>query len=88
MPLSLTATRHGRCFAGGAGCVKLNRGLWVIVSREAAVPAKKYVMWVAVAFAAFYVIKQPDGAGQSVADAASGLASAAGSVTTFIEALG
>lgn len=55
--------------------------------REAPVPAKKYMTWVAVAFVAFYVIKQPDGAAQSVETAANGLASAAGSLTAFVNAL-
>jgi hypothetical protein len=55
--------------------------------REAAVPAKKYMTWAAVAFVAFYVIKQPDGAAQSVESAASGIASAAGSLATFVNAL-
>ncbi|WP_165966698.1 hypothetical protein [Actinomadura sp. 7K507] len=50
-------------------------------------PAKKYMTWVAVAFVAFYVINQPDGAAQSVESAASGIASAAGSVATFVNAL-
>ncbi|MCP9952270.1 MULTISPECIES: hypothetical protein [Actinomadura] len=50
-------------------------------------PAKKYMTWAAVAFVAFYVIKQPDGAAQSVENAANGLASAAGSLATFVNAL-
>ncbi|WP_199487295.1 hypothetical protein [Actinomadura spongiicola] len=50
-------------------------------------PAKKYMTWVAVAFVAFYVIRQPDGAAQSVENAANGLASAAGSLATFVNAL-
>ena len=55
--------------------------------REAPVPAKKYMTWVAVAFVAFYVINQPDGAAQSVENVAGGLASAAGSLATFVNAL-
>jgi hypothetical protein len=51
------------------------------------VPAKKYMTWAAVAFVAFYVIKQPDGAAQSVESAANGIASAAGSLATFVNAL-
>lgn len=50
-------------------------------------PAKKYLTWAALAFVAFYVIKQPDGAAQSVENAANGLASAAGSLATFVETL-
>lgn len=50
-------------------------------------PAKKYITWVAAAFVAFYVFKQPDGAARSVENAANGLASAAGSVATFVNAL-
>lgn len=55
--------------------------------REAPVPAKKYLTWVATAFVAFYVIKQPDGAAQSLENAANGLASAAGSLATFVTAI-
>ncbi|WP_344902664.1 hypothetical protein [Actinomadura meridiana] len=51
-------------------------------------PAKKYMTWVAAAFVAFYVIQQPDGAAQSVENAANGLASAAGSLATFVNAIG
>ncbi|WUH99433.1 hypothetical protein OHR68_39060 [Spirillospora sp. NBC_00431] len=50
-------------------------------------PAKKYLTWVATAFVAFYVIKQPDGAAQSLENAANGLASAAGSLATFVTAI-
>ncbi|MEV4673236.1 MULTISPECIES: hypothetical protein [Actinomadura] len=50
-------------------------------------PAKKYMTWAAVAFVAFYVIQQPDGAAQTVETAANGLASAAGSLATFVNAL-
>ncbi|WP_169744383.1 hypothetical protein [Spirillospora albida] len=50
-------------------------------------PAKKYLTWAALAFVAFYVIQQPDGAARSVENAASGLASAAGSLATFVETL-
>ncbi|GAA2618954.1 MULTISPECIES: hypothetical protein [Actinomadura] len=51
-------------------------------------PAKKYVTWVAVAFVAFYVFKQPEGAAQSVNNAANGLANAADSLAAFVSALG
>jgi hypothetical protein len=57
------------------------------VVREALLPAKKYVAWVAAAFVAFYIFKQPDGAAQSVHHAANGLASAADSLTTFVNAV-
>lgn len=50
-------------------------------------PAKKYITWVAVAFVAFYVISQPDGAARSVENAANGLASAADSLATFVNAI-
>ncbi|MEU5988220.1 hypothetical protein ABZ806_04510 [Spirillospora sp. NPDC047418] len=50
-------------------------------------PAKKYITWAAVAFVAFYVINQPDGAAQSVENAANGIASAADSLATFVNAL-
>lgn len=50
-------------------------------------PAKKYITWVAAAFVAFYVIRQPDGAARSVQSAANGLASAADSLATFVNAL-
>jgi hypothetical protein len=55
--------------------------------REAALPAKKYFTWAAVAFVAFYVIRQPDGAARSVQNAAVGIASAAGSFATFVTEL-
>ncbi|GGU95694.1 hypothetical protein ACFHW2_15365 [Actinomadura sp. LOL_016] len=51
-------------------------------------PAKKYLTWAAVAFVAFYVVTQPDGAARSVESAAGGLADAAGSVITFMNAVG
>ncbi|MQY05381.1 hypothetical protein [Actinomadura macrotermitis] len=51
-------------------------------------PAKKYLTWAAAAFVAFYMINQPEGAAKSVNSAANGLASAAGSLTTFLGALG
>ncbi|WP_433330791.1 hypothetical protein [Spirillospora sp. CA-294931] len=51
-------------------------------------PAKKYATWVAVAFVAFYVFQQPEGAAKSVHNVADGLASAAGSVATFVNAIG
>lgn len=50
-------------------------------------PAKKYMTWAAAAFVAFYVINQPDGAVRSVESAANGIASAAGSLATFVNAL-
>jgi hypothetical protein len=58
-----------------------------IVLREAILPAKKYLTWAAAAFVAFYVFTQPDGAARSVQTAADGIASVAGSVTTFVNAL-
>lgn len=76
------------CFAGVGGCARLTWGLWVIALREAVVPAKKYLTWAAAAFVAFYMINQPEGAAKSVNSAANGLASAAGSLTTFLGALG
>ncbi|MGK5554707.1 hypothetical protein ACSNOI_24130 [Actinomadura kijaniata] len=51
-------------------------------------PAKKYLTWAAVAFVAFYVFNQPQGAARSVQTAADGLASAADSLTTFVTSLG
>ncbi|MDL4773408.1 MULTISPECIES: hypothetical protein [Thermomonosporaceae] len=50
-------------------------------------PAKKYFTWAAVAFVAFYVFSQPEGAAKSVYTAADGLASAAGSLATFVNAI-
>jgi hypothetical protein len=50
-------------------------------------PAKKYLTWAAVAFVAFYVFTQPNGAARSVQGAADGLASVAGSLATFVNAL-
>ncbi|WP_169528856.1 MULTISPECIES: hypothetical protein [Actinomadura] len=51
-------------------------------------PAKKYLTLAAAAFVAFYVVTQPDGATRSVETVAGGLAGAAGSVITFINAVG
>jgi len=51
------------------------------------VPAKKYMTWAAVAFVAFYVVTRPEGAARSVETAASGIASAADSLATFVNAL-
>ncbi|MBX6769532.1 MAG: hypothetical protein IRY90_20690 [Actinomadura rubrobrunea] len=50
-------------------------------------PAKKIVTWAAVAFVAFYVIREPGGAARSVNTAASGLASVADSLATFVTEL-
>ncbi|GAA4102899.1 MULTISPECIES: hypothetical protein [Actinomadura] len=50
-------------------------------------PAKKYVTWAAMAFVAFYVIREPGGAAQSVNHAASGIASVADSLATFVTEL-
>ena len=50
-------------------------------------PAKKFITWVAVAFVAFYVLTQPDGAARSVHTVSNGLASAADSVATFVNAI-
>ncbi|QXJ27046.1 hypothetical protein AGRA3207_004185 [Actinomadura graeca] len=50
-------------------------------------PAKKYMTWAAAAFVAFYVIREPDRPARSVGRAAGGLASAAGSLSTFVNAL-
>lgn len=49
--------------------------------------AKKYLTWAAVAFVAFYVITQPDGATESVEHAAMGISSAADSLATFVNSL-
>lgn len=70
-----------------AAGVKLAWGLWVTVLREAVVPAKKYATWAAAAFVAFYLLKSPEGAAVSVHNAAGGLASAAGSLARFVDAL-
>ncbi|GLZ16398.1 hypothetical protein Acsp04_66330 [Actinomadura sp. NBRC 104425] len=50
-------------------------------------PAKKYVTWAAMAFVAFYVIREPGGAAQSVNQAAIGIASVADSLATFVTEL-
>ena len=50
-------------------------------------PAKKHLTWAAVAFVAFYVVKQPDAAARSLNDVAGGLASVAGSLATFVTTL-
>lgn len=49
--------------------------------------AKKYMTWAAVAFVAFYLLKTPEGAAQTVNNAAGGLASAADSLARFVNAL-
>lgn len=50
-------------------------------------PMKKYLTWAAVAFVIFYLLKQPTGAANVVHNAASGLASAANSLATFVNSL-
>lgn len=50
-------------------------------------PAKKYVTWAAAAFVAFYLMRSPEGAADTVHNAAGGLASAADSLARFVNAL-
>jgi hypothetical protein len=50
-------------------------------------PAKKYIPWIAAALAAFYLIKSPEAAANSVESAAGGLAKAADSLATFVNTL-
>ncbi|SNR39268.1 hypothetical protein [Actinomadura mexicana] len=50
-------------------------------------PAKKYITWAAMAFVAFYIITQPDGAAKSVDNAATGISTAADSLATFVNSL-
>ena len=49
--------------------------------------AKKYAIYVGVAFAVFYLLRSPEGAAQVVHSAAGGLASAADSLARFMTAL-
>jgi len=48
---------------------------------------KKVLIWLAIAFAAFYLFTQPTGAANAVRGAASGVASAFGAVITFATSL-
>lgn len=48
---------------------------------------KKYLTWAAVAFVVFYLINSPEGAASFVRGAAGGLASAADSLSRFVNAL-
>lgn len=48
---------------------------------------KKYLSWAAIAFVAFYLFTSPEGAAGIVESAASGLMSAADSLSTFVTAL-
>lgn len=55
--------------------------------REAVLPAKKYVIWAAAAFAILYLVKAPADAALNVQNAAKGLASVADSLTIFVNKL-
>jgi hypothetical protein len=48
---------------------------------------KKYLTWAGGAFAAYYLLKSPNGAARIVHNAADGLASAGDSLTHFVNAL-
>jgi hypothetical protein len=48
---------------------------------------KKLLIWVAIAFVAFYLVTQPTGAADAVKGAASGVESAFGSIITFFSSL-
>lgn len=56
-------------------------------SREAVLPARKYAIWAAAAFALLYLVKSPTGAAVNVRQAASGLAKVADSLTVFVNKL-
>jgi hypothetical protein len=56
-------------------------------SREAIVPAKKYIPWIAAGFVLFYLLRSPEAAARSVESAAGGLAAAADSLATFVNTL-
>lgn len=62
-------------------------GQWVSVSLEANVPLKKYLTWAIAAFVVFYLLSSPENAAQVVQNAASGLASAANSLSRFVNEL-
>lgn len=49
--------------------------------------AKKYAIYVGVAFVLFYLLRSPEGAARAVHGAADGLASAADSLARFVNAL-
>lgn len=48
---------------------------------------KKYLTWAAVAFVAFFLFTQPEGAAGIVHSAANGIMSAADSLSTFVTSL-
>ena len=48
---------------------------------------KKLLIWLAIAFVVFYLVTQPTGAADAVKGAASGVASAFGSIITFFSSL-
>lgn len=50
-------------------------------------PAKKYLIWAAAAFAILYLVKSPADAAVNVQNAAKGLASVANSLTVFVNKL-
>lgn len=50
-------------------------------------PTKKILIWVAIAFAAFYLFTQPVGAANAVGGAFSTVGDAFGSMITFLTAL-
>jgi hypothetical protein len=50
-------------------------------------PARKYAIWAAAAFALLYLVKSPTGAAVNVRQAASGLARVANSLTVFVNKL-
>jgi hypothetical protein len=56
-------------------------------AQEADLPAKKYIVWTAAAFAVLYLVKSPTDAATAVQHAASGLASVADSVSIFVNKL-
>jgi hypothetical protein len=67
--------------------VETELGQCVSALREAEVPAKRYVPWVATAFVLCYMLRSPATAGRTVETAAGGLASAAGALATFVDEL-
>ena len=48
---------------------------------------KKLLIWLVIAFAAFYLLTQPEGAANAVGGAFSAVGDAFGSVITFLSAL-
>jgi hypothetical protein len=63
------------------------RGRLAAEEEEANGMVKKVLVWLAIAFAAFYLFTQPTGAAHAVRGAAGGVVNAFGAVVTFVTSL-